>query len=243
MPLGAYVEMDGLRAKLASAEARNTQILRDFHAEIHDGQSESAHDVIQRLVREKQEAQAQSEQYRLETHRWADAAKKDREERDGLWKKICDAQARAEKAEASLKQSKELHDFFLERSRSLEASLDLARKDIQIRQARAERAEGANSKLRWALESQPCTCLDGDPCVRCVGLSEWKIDLTPAPQGRTDGERLDWMEKRTLFFHWFGGYKEVILQDYNGNKKFPSIRAAIDAAMDATAPEVKGGAA
>lgn len=40
----------------------------------------------------------------------------------------------------------------------------------------------ANNKLRWALESQPCTCLDGDPCVRCVGLSEWKVDLPPAPE-------------------------------------------------------------
>jgi hypothetical protein len=61
MPLGAYVEMDGLHARLAEATARNAQILRDFHAEIHDGQSESAHDVIQRLVREKQEATARAE--------------------------------------------------------------------------------------------------------------------------------------------------------------------------------------
>lgn len=54
-------EIADLRTRLAEAQARNAQILRDFHAEIHDGQGESAHDVIQRLVREKQEAQARAE--------------------------------------------------------------------------------------------------------------------------------------------------------------------------------------
>lgn len=44
-------------------------------------------------------AEKQSEQYRLETHRWAEASKKDREARDELWKQIRAAESRAQQAE------------------------------------------------------------------------------------------------------------------------------------------------
>lgn len=44
-----------------------------------------------------------------------------------------------------------------------------------------QKLEEANEKLSWALESQPCTCLEGDPCVRCVGLSEHRVALSTQP--------------------------------------------------------------
>ena len=134
------------------------------------------------------DAQAQSEQYRLETHRWADAAKKDREERDGLWKKIADAQARAERADGLLKEW-----------------------------------------VRLCRETE-CEHDDVQPRLRAT---ESFLALTPATQGRTDGERL---------------VCHTCLMPPTECKCIPLPTAEIDLKTgalisDATAPEVKGGAA
>jgi hypothetical protein len=193
---------------------------------------------------------------------------------------LAEAQARAEKAEAALQQSKELHDFFFERSKCLEASLDLARKDIKIRQARAERAEGEVECIaRMAHDSaveMAASYLEriGDygseskaNSIRGEAFDDWRAFkerhlTTPAPQGRTDGERLDWLLD-LIMHHGTDGVAAIlwtVVEEDGEDSELAFDRAAIDEGIvlyhkpseatlppieqcdpDATAPEVKGG--
>lgn len=219
-----------VRSRLADATARNTQILRDFHAEIHDGQSESAHDVIQRLVREKKEAQARAE--RAEG------------EKLGL---IVDCERLATDLEQALRQWKMYAD---ERENE-----DLDKEDhIEAVSYRA--------------------CVKTAKDWRDKAFSLTHPALTPAPQGRTDGERLRGQLPNSYGVWWWQSDGESapavvhIAQDSSG-KFFATIGQygwtepqfvedmgglwvkchepqmvpfhEFEEAMDATAPEVKGG--
>jgi uncharacterized Zn finger protein (UPF0148 family) len=105
-------------------------------------------------------------------------------------------------------------------------------------QARAERAEDVAAK---AVAMQMHAEKDSPSWPECLDEARKAVsaNLTPATQGRTDGERLDWLS----------AYSRVVKADSSRTVvqiQLPvarSFRAAINLAMDATAPEVKGGAA
>jgi hypothetical protein len=105
-------------------------------------------------------------------------------------------------------------------------------------QARAERAEGALRRIQnLPLHNEPIGMLYTAQDIATEAL-------TPAPQGRTDGER----DERARFEKWAEACgmnisRSVIEKDSYSWSNTRDAWTGWLAAMDATAPEVKGGAA
>jgi hypothetical protein len=120
----------------------------------------------------------------------------------------------------------------------------LVRSRLADAQARAERAEAILPNLVKELRRMAKT--EGLVRVRSVleSAAAKAEALTPAPQGRTDGER----GERARFEKWAKAYgmnisRSVIEKDSYSWSNTRDAWTGWLAAMDATAPEVKGGAA
>jgi hypothetical protein len=111
-------------------------------------------------------------------------------------------------------------------------------------QARAERAEGDLAALKHELLDQHQFRNENDYGAELPKWAVKMIEDAPAPQGRTDGER----DERARFERWAEAYgmnisRSVIEKDSYSWSNTRDAWTGWLAAMDATAPEVKGGAA
>jgi hypothetical protein len=157
------------------------------------------------------------------------------DEVDSLRTRLADAQARAERAEGERDRLRKLLDCGLERELLSEVTRLTERIKEQV-------LVGARNKAESLLGQLEQHHLDLTSSVK-----ERQEAFAPSSQ-RSDGERLEWLESQdfSLERQWNikdchpGGVRlDVTFTDEHW--KFDTVRECIDAAMNATAPEVKGG--
>lgn len=89
---------------------------------------------------------------------------------------IADLRAKLQTAEQQLSQSKELHEFFFNRSKDLESYLQAAKRDIEISK---ESIQASEQRLK-----QVTAALVKIPCKECCGVKKVRVDgfkLGPCP--------------------------------------------------------------
>jgi hypothetical protein len=96
----ALSQATALLSRLSEAESRNTQLCRELEAARLESvnQHRQAMDARDNLT----QVANQAEQYRQETHRWAEASKKDAFERDGLWRRIREIEGELKESQSQL---------------------------------------------------------------------------------------------------------------------------------------------